>query len=70
MKANNWDATEMEKTLRVTKGFANVLKQNGGYLNLESIEIKLDSKMNLSTIRNQENLAILSRAKLDNLITF
>ncbi|WP_346985736.1 hypothetical protein [Chryseobacterium sp. POE27] len=70
MKANNWDAKEMAKTLGITQAFANVLKQNGGYSNLENIEMKLDSKIDLTTIRNQENLAILSRAERNNLITF
>ena len=70
MKANNWDAKEMAKTLGITQAFANVLKQNGGYNSIRSIEIKLSAKMDFSNSRNQENLAILNRAEINNLITF
>ena len=70
MKVNNWDTKEISKTLLITEGFAKVLKQNGAYSNLENIEIKLSSKINLSTKTNQENLAILERAERNNLITF
>lgn len=70
MRVNNWDIKEISKTLKITKGFAKVLKQNGGYSNLENIENKLSSKIDINTKTSQENLAILERAKLDNLITF
>lgn len=70
MKANNWDAKEMAKTLGITQAIANVLKQNGRYNSIRSIEIKLSAKMDFSNSRNQENFAILNKANDNNLITF
>lgn len=70
MKANNWDTKEMAAALGMNQKFVNVLKQNGGYNNIRNLEIKLGAKIDLSTSLNQENLAILNRAEINNLITF
>ncbi|MFC7348474.1 hypothetical protein ACFQO9_17285 [Chryseobacterium zhengzhouense] len=70
MKANNWDAKEMAAALGITQGFANILKQNGGYTDLENIEVKLDAKIDWNNRKNQENFAVIRKADDNNLITF
>lgn len=60
----------MANTLEITLGFANILKQNGGYSNMRNLEAKLELKTDIYSIKNQENLAILSMAERNNLITF